>query len=202
MTGMEKDMGFDKIREVVLAEAKAEADHILEGAKRAAEEQLGAARARIDAEAERSFQARVRAIDDELNRTLIQFKGSAGKQVLARQGEILRAVFDAARGEILSWPAREYAEFMERLLRKSAGNMGGMLRIHPDDAAVFERVLSSFNRDRNRHELVVVDDTDPLPERGGFVLVTKEFEIDRTLATLLLDLEHEMLPDIAGDLFA
>lgn len=199
---METIMGFDKIREVVLAEAKAEADHILEGAKRAADEQLGAARARIDADAERSFQARVRAIDDELNRALVQFKGSAGKQVLARRGEILKAVFSAARDEILSWPAREYEEFMERLLRKAAGNMGGKLRIHPEDAFVFERVLSSFNKDRNRHEPVVVDDTDPLPKRGGFVFVTKEFEIDRTLATLLLDLEHEMLPVIAGELFS
>ena len=194
-------MGFDKIREVILAEAQAEADHILEGAKRAADELLAAASARIDEETERAFRARTQAIDDELNRDLIRFKGSAGKQVLARRGEILRSVFARARGEILGWPPAEYGRLMGRLLEKSCGGTGGRLRIHPDDAPVFEAALSGINRDRGSQELLEIDGGRPLPQRGGFVFVTPEYEVDQTLDTLLRDLEQELLPVIAGELF-
>ena len=195
-------MGFNKIREVILAEAQAEAAHILEGARRAADEHLGAARARIDDETERTFRARVQAIDDELNRALIQFKGNAGKQVLARRGEILQSVFTRARNEILGWPSEDYGRLMGRLLEKASGGAGGRIRIHPEDASVFETVLPGINKDRDRQGLVEIDRERPLPERGGFVFITSEYEVDQTLATLLRDLEQDMLPVIAGELFA
>ena len=195
-------MGFDKIREVILAEAQAEAAHILEGAKRAAEEHLNTARARIDDEAVRAFRARAQAIDDDFNRTLIQYKGNAGKQVLARRGEILQSVFAMARGEILGWPPEDYGRLMRRLLERAACGTGGRLRIHSEDEAVFEAVLSGINKDRGLQELVEIDKERHLPERGGFVFITPEYEVDQTLATLLRDLEQELLPVIAGELFA
>lgn len=195
-------MGFNKIREVILAEAQAEAAHILDGAKRAADEHLHAARARIDDEAARAFRARAQAVDDELNRDLIQFKGNAGKQVLARRGEILRSVFTAARREILGWSPEEYGRLMGRLLEKAAAGTGGRVRIHSEDAPVFETVLSGINKDRGMRELVEIDGERRLPERGGFVFITSEYEVDQTLATLLRDLEQDMLPIIAGELFA
>lgn len=195
-------MGFDKIRGVILDEAKAEAAHIIEGAKRSAEQHVREACARIDDEMERTYRTRVQAIDDEFNRSQIQFKGNAGKQVLARRGEILHKVFAMARGDLLTMPSSEYGAIMGRLLERSAGKSGGRLRIHPEDTEVFTAILAGMNESRDAADQVVLDGEHPLTERGGFVLVTAEFEIDQTLDTLLRDLEQEMTPVIAGELFA
>jgi len=41
-----------------------------------------------------------------------------------------------------------------------------------------------------------------LAERGGFVFVSEGFEVDQTLGTLLEDIQRELAPHIAAEMFA
>ncbi|MCU0577347.1 MAG: V-type ATP synthase subunit E [Desulfobacterota bacterium] len=195
-------MGLDTIRQVILDEAKAEAAHILQGARKAAQERTSAGKGRIDDESERLFRSRTQAIQDGFSRGLIQLKGNAGKEILARRGQIVRSVFAMAREELLSRPPDEYGRLMGRLLERAAGEFAGRVRIHPDDRQVFGTVLSEFNKDRGARGRIMVDEAEPLPVRGGFVFVTQDFEVDQTLETLLRELEQELLPIIAKELFS
>jgi vacuolar-type H+-ATPase subunit E/Vma4 len=138
-------------------------------------------------------------IEEEYGRKLIQLKGAAGKQVLDKRNALLKALFEKARAEILAWPAEKYSGVMRRLLDKSVGNGAGEVRVHPDDMAVFEKILSELNA--GRPVKLTLSRSAPLPKRGGFIFVSADFEVDQTLDTILREVEYDTLPVIAERLF-
>ncbi|MCC6489401.1 MAG: V-type ATP synthase subunit E [Candidatus Hydrogenedentes bacterium] len=194
-------MALDKIQQAVKSSAQAEAERVLEAARQAAQERVAAEQEAVAREAERQYQAATRAIDEEFARKLLQVKGAAGKQLLAKRNELLARIFHEARQQILTGDASQYAEVMRRLLDCAAGGLGGKLRIHPSERAVFAGILASFNAGRDRSKQLVVDETKPLAEPGGFIFVGGAFEVDQTLDTLLKDMEYELAPRIAAELF-
>lgn len=195
-------MGLENISRSVLEAANKEAEHILKAAKLAADETIASAKAATEQDGERKYQAAARAIDEELGRQLIQVHGAANKELLAKKNERLREVFDAAREQILGFPEKEYAGIMRGLLEKSAAEGGGALRVHPDDEPVFARLVEELNKGRGAEMKVRLDKERPLEQRGGFVFVGESYEIDQTLGTLLSDIERELAPKIAAELFA
>jgi vacuolar-type H+-ATPase subunit E/Vma4 len=193
-------MGFEKISRAVLAKAKNEATTIIDGAKKSRDDFLKLKKEAAEQEFDRLCKLRVQAIEEEHNRKLIQIKGAAGKQVLDKRNALLRSLFEKAKKEILDWPSDKYAGVMGRLMERAVGSQGGKLRVHPKDQDVFQKVLSGLNEGRGDAK-ITLDQSAPLPERGGFIFVGADFEVDQTLDTMLKDIEHDMLPAIASELF-
>lgn len=198
-------MSIDRIREAVLGGASAEAGRIVHGAEKRWADWLAEQKAPVRDEAEQRYEAAVRAIDDELARQLIQAKGSASRQLLDKKNLQLRAVFDRARQCVLEWPAAEYAALIRALLERAAalqGAGGGQVRFHPEDRATVIGVLDELNAGRNPATRLTPDDAHPLETRGGVVFLTPEYEVDLTLQKILDDVEHELMPIIAVELFS
>jgi vacuolar-type H+-ATPase subunit E/Vma4 len=194
-------MSLDSIRKAVTEASRTEASHIIDAAKRQAEEQLGKEKDLARRESELLYKGQARMIEEEHARKLVQFQGRAAKTLLEKRNGLLREIFDRAQQTILAWPSEKYEEVMLRLVQKAAGSSGGTLRVHPQDRNVFVRVIESFNKNRNTVNLVSLDENGALAERGGFIFVSADFEVDQTLTTLLADIERELLPAIARDLF-
>ncbi|HNR30357.1 MAG TPA: V-type ATP synthase subunit E family protein [Candidatus Hydrogenedentes bacterium] len=194
-------MALEQISQAVLDTARTEADHILKAAQLAAEKKAQSGREAAEAEGARRYQAAQRAIEEEYARKLIQIKGAANKESLEKKNALLRKVFDRAREDILGLPAQEYAAIMRALLERAAENRGGAVRAHPDDAPLFEQLLRDFNAGREAALHARLDTAHPLPERGGLVFVSETFEVDQTLRTLLTDVEYELAPAIATEVF-
>lgn len=193
-------MGFEKISRAVLAEAKTEATHIIDGAKKSRGDFLKLKKESAEQEFDRLCKLRMQAIEEEYNRKLIQIKGAAGKQILDQRNALLRSLFEKAKKEILDWPSEKYARVMGRLMERVVGSQEGKIRVHPEDQDVFQKVLSELNEGRGDAK-IALDQSTPLPERGGFIFVGADFEVDQTLDTMLKDIEHDMLPAIASELF-
>lgn len=193
-------MGLEKIRHAVLSEAKAGATHIIDSAKKKSGDFLKSQKEVADQEFERLRKSRTQAIEDEYGRKLIQLQGAAGKQILDKRNILLKSLFERARHEILAWPPAQYGKVMGRLIENAAGKLEGKIRVHPEEKDLFEKILSELNEGRGEAK-IAVDQTAPLPERGGFIFVSATFEVDQTLDTMLQDIEHDMLPDIASELF-
>jgi vacuolar-type H+-ATPase subunit E/Vma4 len=192
-------MGLEKIRQSVLEVARAEAARIIDGAKKKDAAFLKSQEEVSEQEFDRLCRLRMQAIEEEYNRKLIQFKGVASKQILDKRNILLKTLFERAKHEILAWPPEQYAKVMGRLIENAAGKLEGKIRVHPDEKDLFEKVLSELNGGRGDAK-ITLDQTGPLPERGGFIFVSASFEVDQTLDTMLKDIEHDMLPDIASQL--
>jgi len=195
-------MALDQINQAVLDAARTDADLILKAAQKAVDDKLSAARKAADQEAERRYQAAARALEEDLARKVIQLQGASNKEMLLRKNALLQKIFVQARDRILALPAGEYAAVMGKLLGQTVEDRGGRLRVHPEDKATFQALLSTFNQGRAEALQVRIDDAEPLAERGGFIFVSEAFQVDQTLGTLLSDIEHELAPQIAADLFS
>ncbi|MCX5768929.1 MAG: V-type ATP synthase subunit E family protein [Candidatus Hydrogenedentes bacterium] len=195
-------MGLDNISRAVLEAAKNEADHIIKAARKNADDKIAAARAAAEHDGERKYQNAVHAIDEDLARQLIQARGAANKQILAKKNLRLRQVFDSARQKILAMPAPEYANLMRSLLDRSVGPLGGLVRVHHQDEKLFAQLLADLNKARTPETELKLDTANPLEDRGGFMFVGGYYEVDQTLATLLGDIERDLAPQIAAQLFA
>lgn len=199
-------MALEQISRAVRESAQKEADLILKAAEMAAAEQEEQARRAAEAEGERRYQQAVRAIEEEYARKLIQFSGAANKELLARKNACMRQIFEAAYARLLELPDEEYAAIMRQLLDQAARDKdgrirGGRIRVHPDEKDRVEAVLREYNAGRPDDQTLIVDAANPLPERGGFIYVAENFQIDQTLRTLLGDLEREHAPRIAAQIF-
>lgn len=195
-------MGLDNISRAVLETARNEADHVLKAARKNADDKIAAARAAAERDGERKYQSAVHAIDEDLARKLIQVRGAANKEILAKKNARLRHVFDSARQKILAMPGPEYSDLMRALLDRSVGQQGGLVRVHPQDEKLFAQLLADLNKGRNPAAELKLDAANPLENRGGFMFVGGSYEVDQTLATLLGDIERELAPQIAAQLFA
>ena len=193
-------MGLEKIRQAVLTEAKAEAARIIDSARKNNAHFLKSQKEAAEQEFERLCKLRMQAIEEEYNRKLIQLKGLASKQILNKRNALLKSLFEKAKREILDWPSEEYARAMKRLIEKAGGNQEGKIRVHPADKDVFQKVLLELNEGRGDPR-ITLDQSSSLPERGGFIFVTANFEVDQTLDTMLKDIEHDLYPGIASELF-
>ncbi|MCX8110594.1 MAG: V-type ATP synthase subunit E family protein [Syntrophorhabdaceae bacterium] len=195
-------MGIEKIRNAVLSEAEKEAKSILETAKKNARIFVERKKREIDEEMERLYKARVSAISEEYNRKLIQYRGMAGKQILEKRNILIDAIFEKARKRVLSLPSDRYKSLMENLLEKIAGDSGGRVRIHRDDMDIFREIVSVINQNRVGGNIIVIDEINTLPEKGGFVFVADNYEVDQTLNILFKDIRKDILPQMAKELFA
>jgi len=195
-------MGMEKIRETVLGTASAEAARIVSAAEKHWREWLAEQKAQVRDQAEQRYQAGVRAIEDEMARQLIQFKGTASRQLLDKKNKWLRHIFDRARQEVLNWPPSSYAALIRRLLEPVAATRSGQVRFHPEERETVSKVLAELNGGRAAATRLAPDEAHPLQERGGIVFVTPEYEVDLTLRKLLEDMEHELTPAIAAELFS
>ena len=193
-------MGLEKIRQAVLTEAKAEAARIIDSARKNNAHFLKSQKEAAEQEFDRLCKFRMQAIEEEYNRKLIQLKGLASKQILDKRNALLKSLFEKAKKEILGWPSEEYARMMKRLIEKAGENQEGKIRVHPTDKDVFQKVLSELNEGRGDPR-ITLDQSGSLTERGGFIFVTANFEVDQTLDTMLKDIEHDMYPGIASELF-
>ena len=193
-------MGLEKIRQAVLSEAKAEATRIIDDAKKSRGDFLKLKKEAAEQEFDRLCKLRMQAIEEEHNRKLIQIKGAAGKQVLDKRNDLLKSLFEKAKKEIQAWPQEKYAEVMGRLIEKSAGRYTGKIRVSPEEKAIFGKVLSKLNEGRGDAR-ITLDESASLPEGGGFIFVGADFEVDQTVDTQLKEIEHDLLPAIAADLF-
>ncbi|HOD76538.1 MAG TPA: V-type ATP synthase subunit E family protein, partial [Syntrophorhabdaceae bacterium] len=143
-------------------------------------------------------EARSRFIEEEYSRKLAHFQGNAGKEYLEARNAFLRAIFDRARQTVLSWPADEYGRVMKGFLEKITQGRKGRIRIHPDDREVFSKLLAGITAGGGEGDVEIDDGS--LPERGGFIFISDEFEVDATIETVLQDIERSLLPEIAEDL--
>jgi len=195
-------MALEEITQAVLEAARGEAAHILSAAKMSAGDRLAAARKAAEQDAERRYQSQARAIEEEYARQLTRVQGAANKELLRRKNALLRRVFADAREAILALPEEKYAEVWSRLLKKTASDRGGMLRVHAEEQDLYERLASAVNAGRPDDQKVVIDTARFLAERGGFIFVSDVFQVDQTLGALLESLEYELAPVISAELFS
>lgn len=192
-------MALEEISNAVLESVRHEVDLIIRSAQKEAEEKLRKVREEAEKECELWYQTATRNIDEEVSRKLVQVQGQINKEVLKEKNEIINKVFEKAKAQILSLPPTDYEKWMRGMLKKTiTEGMVGKIRVHSEDVDLIRRLLSEIE---SIMKVSLTVDNEYLKERGGFLLIGKGYIIDYTLATILSDIQRDLVPEIAKKLF-
>lgn len=194
-------MSFDKVENAVLVEAKAEAEKIADRARKDSKEAI----ARFREEAEKSSDDAVRAAEGAAARETARKLGIARQEgrmsVLAAKNKVLDTLFSRAADKLRTLSEQEYRGLVEGLLKNLPQDIGGTLRIHPDDAAVYTRsLLDEVNKGRSESGKITGVVNDQKVARG-FIIDGPNFTADFTIDTLLAKVREDMVGELAKELF-
>jgi vacuolar-type H+-ATPase subunit E/Vma4 len=192
-------VSLDKIKEAVLRTSRTEAEHISAAAEKEAAKKIETEKENLRREFEYLFQTRSRLIEEDYTRQLAQHQGAAAKNILEAKNASIRAIFEKVNEMILAWSPDEYRRIMQGFLMRTTADRGGKVRVHPDDRETFAGILNEMNAGRSGTTALAIDEA-PLKEKGGFLFISENYEIDSTVRTILDGIQQELLPDIARDL--
>lgn len=192
-------MSLEKIRDIVMRASTSEADRINSAAEKDAGERLEARKENLLRELEHQFQLASRQIEGEYSRKFAVFQGNRGKELLEAKNAALRSILDRAHNAVLLWSEEEYGTVMKRFLHKITIGRKGYVRVHADDRVLFESLIQGINNGRSDQTRIAVDE-EYLHDKGGFIFISEDFEVDATLGTIFSDIERSILPYIAEEL--
>jgi vacuolar-type H+-ATPase subunit E/Vma4 len=193
-------MGLDAVRNAVLGRARAEADAMLAEARKEAD------RKRADARAEDERLLAV-ALADARRRSegvrakeLGQRRTEQRKALLAAKNRRIKETFAEARKRFLALPPAERMTVTLAWLGAEAADVGGVLRVNPDERDAFARQLDAVNKGRSQEARLTGVEGDP-GVAGGVRIVGADFIADCTVDSRLANLQGEAVAAVAERLF-
>ena len=191
-------MPNDKLQHVqkqIGASAHAEATRIIEQARAEADADRERREAGLRDQQRRAIGAARADADASLERDVTTRRADHAMKILEAKNEVLDAIFAAARDRILGSEGFDYGFWLARQVRTACEQGTGVLQCNPRDRAIVEAVAREAGADATS-----VEPDDRID--GGVLLTTERFDIDLTLASLLVDLRTDMTVSLAERLFA
>lgn len=194
-------MSFERIQEVITAEAEAEAKRIAEAARAGSDAVVSRARE----ENERVFEDSTRHAEAAAVRETARQVGLARHEgrlrVLDAKNRVLDDIFRAAAERIRSLPDGEYQALMAEWLKALPAEVGGVLRIGAQDGQRFSPAfLDSVNAGRPAGGKFAGVETDSRIE-GGFVVMGSDYTVNATVENKINELRESLAGDLAKELF-
>lgn len=180
-------MSLDRVKEAVLAKAKAEAERIAADADKAVErarEEFRKSDAAMRADALRDCDLRLAR---ETSRQVERERHQGRLRVLTAKNEIIEGVFGKLRQELEALPPEKYLDLVAGWLRGLPAGSGGGLRVNPKDEQLFAGGLDKLNAGRSGADLFTGVKGDSSVTWGALVDgadFTVDCTVDRKLAEL------------------
>lgn len=187
-------MSLKRIKDSILTDAKEEAEAIIKDAKERLQERLSYERSRIEECLKEKYARLSKKLEDDKKREITVQRTNYRMELLMIKNRIIEEIFKKAEERFIS--DEQYWRTMEKWL--GAIKESGRIFVNEKDSRRFNQ---EFVSKVSKKEGLVVD-KEHIDIKGGFILKTARFELDRTLDTILLNLRYEMSPLIAKELFA
>ena len=194
-------MSLDKIRDAVINKAQKEKEEIIARAKAVSELDVLAARKAIMEGIERRLGGIEAEFREEIKRQTASLNREHRLRLLEMKNRIIDDIFIRAIDKVINLPDDKYLAWMERRFLKIDRKLPGKLCVNARDLKRIDHLfMDRINSGRQEGSRIDLNQ-DPIDIKGGFVFRTNKFEIDQTLDTIMVDLERELAPMIAKELF-
>jgi len=194
-------VSVDRIKTAILSEAGKEADRIREAGRKKADEKYRVAEHQLAEQLRQRLQEAEQYQRDLANRAIISLRSQLSMELLAAKNELVDRVVDKALDSVVNLPSNGYRVLLMKWLKAAPQGEKGELLLNDRDRKAFgQQLVTDLNRVRPKEAALVLGQQ-TLSIRGGFVLRTARYEIDRTLDSTIAKLREEMAPEIASELF-
>lgn len=195
-------MNAEQVVEKILAQAKAEAQSILDDARSKADAQ----QKQTDAEAaefRQQTQAQAEAAaDDKLRRMLAGARMAHAKQVLTVKAELLNEVFDKALQKLNQLPDEQYLALMKKLMTRAIETGDEEVIVGSGEKRINEEFIKKVNRDLGtgfKGNLRLSSQRANIS--GGFLLSRGRVQVNVSSEVLISQAREVMEMELADELF-
>lgn len=193
-------MSLEHIKAHILEQAKSEAERLLKAAKEGLELKLSRAKVSLKEEMEGRLAALDQELQEENAHALSELRAQNRLKLLELKNQIIEGIFQRVLKHLLSLSTEEYLALLEGWLNLIELKEKAYLRLSSEDAKRIGQELVERINSTRKVELLFLD-PNPVPIKGGFILKTKNFEIDHSLETFIRRLKEELTPELAKELF-
>ena len=195
-------MNAEQVVQKILAEAKAEAEKIVNDAKAKAAEQGDQLDTQIAEFEEKTAQMAKEAAEDKLQRMLAGARMDNGKQLLAAKGEILNDIFEQSRKAVNDLSDERYLAWVTAAMKQAAESGDEEVIIGKDEKRIDEAFISRVNKQLGagfKGNLSLSSQRADIS--GGFILARGKVQVNASTDVMIENLKESMQIELSQMLF-
>ena len=187
-------MSIERIRNYIIENAKKEAEQLIKTAEEQFRNETVSAKLSLEKKYQEMLQADEEHLREDMKRLLGKFKSDYKMELLEVKNRVIDSVLESAISRIQSLPDDEYLALIGKWLAKATDNLEGELFVSVAD---LKRIPSNFIDDLNRsRKAKVCLSKIAVDVKGGFILKTRNYEIDYSLDTIVENLRTALIPKL------
>jgi V/A-type H+-transporting ATPase subunit E len=187
-------MSIERIRNYIIENAKKEAAQLIKTAEEQFRNETEAAKLSLEKKYQEILQTDEKHLREDMKRYLGQFKSDCKMELLEVKNKVIDGVLGYAINRIQSLSDDEYLALFGKWLAKAPDNLEGELFVSVAD---LKRIPSNFIDDLNRNRKAKVClSKNAVDVKGGFILKTRNYEIDYSLDTVVENLRTALIPKL------
>jgi len=187
-------MSIERIRNYIIENAQKEAEQIIKTSEEKFRNDTESAKLSLEKKYQEMLQADEKHLREDMKRYLGRLKSDCKMKLLEVKNKVIDSVLDRAIGRIQSLPDDEYLALIGKWLAKVPDNLEGELFV---SAADLKRIPGNFIDDLNRNRKAKVClSKNAVDVKGGFILKTRNYEIDYSLDTIVKNLRPTLIPEL------
>ena len=190
-------MSIERIRNYLVENAQKEAEQIIKTAEEQFRTQVEATKLSMEKQYLEMLHAEEERLKENMKRTLITSKREYKMKLLEAKNSVIDDVLARAIDRIQLLPDKDYLTLIGKWMINIPDHLEGQLFVNARDS---KRITDVFINDINQNRKARINlNTTAIEIKGGFVLKTKQYEIDYTLDTLVRNLRITLTPKL-GDM--
>ena len=187
-------MSIERIRNYIIENARKEAEQIIKTAVEQFRNETESARLSLEKKYQEMLQSDEKRLREDMKRFLGKFKSDCKMELLEVKNKVIDGVLGYAINRVQSLSDDEYLALIGKWLAKAPDNLEGELFVSVAD---LKRIPSNFIDDLNRNRKAKVClSKNAVDVKGGFILKTRNYEIDYTLDTVVKNLRTALIPKL------
>ena len=184
-------MSIERIKNYIIENAQKEAEQIIKTVGEQFRNETESARLSLEKKYQEMLQADEEHLREDMKRFLGKFKSDYKMELLEVKNRVIDSVLESAISRIQSLPDDEYLALIGKWLAKATDNLEGELFVSVAD---LKRIPSNFIDDLNRsRKAKVCLSKIAVDVKGGFILKTRNYEIDYSLDTIVENLRTALI---------
>lgn len=190
----------NRIMEAARKEAQEETDRSREEAQRLAAEYRKETADKVDAIREEYR----RRGQEEAGRMIREAEMEAKLRLLQNKQELIHNAFEQALSTLTDLPAEEKTNLYQDLLLSAVDDGDEVIAVSAKEKDLWVKVIAQVNKRLAKNGLRgnLQLRKEPAPIKGGFLLMSSDYEVNASLESLISDLEERFFPEVAGILFS
>ena len=192
-------MSIEKVEELILRQAREEADSLLEEAQQQGQRHVRQTEAQLRQRNQEELGRYRRQLQEDSDRELAARTTEHNRELLVERNRLLGEVRQKAEARIAQRPQPQYRRWLAQQLRQLTDTKEGELLCRGDDRETIAELLEELAGQGVR--LNVALSSEELQSAGGLVVRCSEYDVDVTLGSQLRALWPGLLPEVANRLF-